>query len=558
MARLVVGPLLRHVDETSAAVWVETDVPCLVGVLGATTYTFTVHGHHYALVEVEGLTPGSSTRYTVELDGEPVWPDRDSGFPASRIRTLDRDTGLRLVVGSCRTSAPHDADGTRAHGVDALRAYALRMTGRPEAEWPSAAALLGDQVYADLTSGQLRHLIRRRRDVARPPGFEVTNFEEYTHLYRLAWTDPAIRWLLSTIPSMMIFDDHDIRDDWNTSHAWRARLTSKPWWRDRIIGGIGAYWLYQHLGNLGPKERATDPILRALRRAAGDGFDGGPILDELAWRADRDPSHYRWSYARDLGSTRMVVLDTRCGRVLQPGRRSMFDERGWEWFEAQARGAGSQPFDHLLIGSSLPVLLPRALHHLEAWNEAVCAGAWGRRAARLGERLRQAIDLEHWAAFGGSFARMAGFLHEVATGRRGHAPASVILLSGDVHYSYLARGEAPGCPIHQVVCSPMRNPLPRSLRWASGMASRGPAALAGQAVGRLAGMAARVPALPMRWRVIRGPWYHNAIATLEVDGQRATVRWEAARRGDAGALHELGTATLAGAPGRGQAPRDQR
>ncbi|MGW1633884.1 hypothetical protein, partial [Streptomyces anthocyanicus] len=29
-----------------------------------------------------------------------------------------------------------------------------------------------------------------------------------------------VRWLLSTVPSCMIFDDHDVIDDWNTSAAW--------------------------------------------------------------------------------------------------------------------------------------------------------------------------------------------------------------------------------------------------------------------------------------------------------------------------------------------------
>jgi hypothetical protein len=38
--------------------------------------------------------------------------------------------------------------------------------------------------------------------------------------------------------------------------------------------------------------------------------------------------------------------------------------------------------DHLLIGTSLPLLLGRACTTLEAWNEAVCDGAWGRLAAK--------------------------------------------------------------------------------------------------------------------------------------------------------------------------------
>ena len=56
-------------------------------------------------------------------------------------------------------------------------------------------------------------------------------------------------------------------------------------------------------------------------------------------------------------------------------------------------------FDHLLIATSLPLMLAPGMHQLEAWNEAVCAGAWGGLAARAGEKIRQALDLEHWAAF---------------------------------------------------------------------------------------------------------------------------------------------------------------
>ena len=70
MASLVLGPALRHVAPTTATVWVETDAPAEVGVLGSTARTFQVAGHHYALVVVRGLEPGSRTEYTLDLDGE--------------------------------------------------------------------------------------------------------------------------------------------------------------------------------------------------------------------------------------------------------------------------------------------------------------------------------------------------------------------------------------------------------------------------------------------------------------------------------------------------------
>jgi len=79
---LVLGPLLRYVDQTSATVWVETRARARVTVhLGDrswSTGTFAVHGHHYALVEVSGLQPGSTTPYSVSVDG--------SGCGRSRTR----------------------------------------------------------------------------------------------------------------------------------------------------------------------------------------------------------------------------------------------------------------------------------------------------------------------------------------------------------------------------------------------------------------------------------------------------------------------------------------
>src|SRR3954462_15707344 len=59
------------------------------------------------------------------------------------------------------------------------------------------------------------------------------------------------------------------------------------------------------------------------------------------------------------------------------------------------------------------------MHDFEAFSEAVAEGAWGARAARLAERLREGVDLEHWAAFQRSFHGLAKIVEEVATGQRG-------------------------------------------------------------------------------------------------------------------------------------------
>src|SRR5215213_9604418 len=492
MPKLVLGPLLRYVGESQATVWVETDAAAEVEVLASAAAggsgeargrapTFAVQGHHYALVLVEGLEPKRAYGYRVTLDGQQVWPEAPSGgpaFPPSTIRTLEGDHPLRIAFGSCRVSAPHrppwtlppSADRRRGKGADALYALALRMRDADPGTWPDLLLLLGDQIYADDTSEQVQAFIRSRRDVDQPPGLEVADFEEYTRLYWETWGDPVLRWLLSTVPSAMIFDDHDISDDWNTSAAWVEHMRSMPWWEERITSGLASYWLYQHLGNLSP----DDPVWPKVR----DAGDATRVLREFALRADREIEGTRWSYKRDFGPTRLVVIDSRCGRVLEGARREMVDDDEWAWIEEQATG----DFDHLLLATSLPFALAPAIHDLEAWNEAVTAGAWGRLAARAGEAIRQAIDLEHWAAFNDSFDRLAALIEAVAAGHRGRPPGSVVVLSGDVHHTYLAeltfRGEHAGhshSPAWQAVCSPLRNPLPRDQRLAHTRAFRRPA-----------------------------------------------------------------------------------
>jgi hypothetical protein len=521
---LVLGPMMRYVDQTSASIWVETRDTARVTVsAGAGEWearTFAVHGHHYALVEVDGLEPGTVTPYTVAVNGIPVWPEPGTRFLPPVIATLKPGKPLRLAFGSCRTSVPHDESGNRSHGVDALRAYALEMGSGGKEPWPDLVAFLGDQVYADSTSDQMQEFIRSRRDITAPPGEELKDYEEYAHLYYLAWSDPANRWLLSTLPSAMIFDDHDIRDDWNASLSWREAMSRTSWWRGRIVAGLASYWVYQHLGNLSPQERASDVIWQKIAGHQGDGEpDISAELDSFADRADQDPEAYRWSFCRDFGDTRLLVVDSRAARNLDPDHRALLDKAEMDWLDARMRGG----FRHLLVATSLPFLLPMGLHHLEAWDEAVSEGAWGRLPARIGEKLRQAADLEHWGAFQESFRRVAAMAKEVADGGRGPAPDSVTFLSGDVHFSYVSEVErTAGTRIIQAVCSPIRNPLPRLMRSFGAVMSYGLAA----PVGALAARSAKVPDPPFRWSGIKGPWFDNNLACLEVVPEGLKLWWQ--------------------------------
>src|SRR5690349_21736897 len=136
MASLVLGPVLRHVSPTTATVWVETDAPAQVDVLGHTARTFRIAGHHYALVVVRDLVPGSSTAYTVRVDGGLAWPAADAPFPESRIRTPSDGEQVRIVAGSCRYASPRAVGADDAMGPDALDALGRRLSTARDDELP--------------------------------------------------------------------------------------------------------------------------------------------------------------------------------------------------------------------------------------------------------------------------------------------------------------------------------------------------------------------------------------------------------------------------------------
>jgi hypothetical protein len=532
MATLTLGPLLRYAGPNEATVWVETSESCEVEILGRRERTFCVAGHHYAILILEGLEPGGRYPYEVSLDGEPVWPAE--GERPGLIRTPSADDELRLAFGTCRRSLPHvppyvhtkDRD-RQGRAVDSLYALSERMLESPEESWPDALLLIGDQVYADEVSPQVLKKIEERRSTRVGAGKEIADFEEYTWLYHESWGDPAVRWILSALPSAMIFDDHDVIDDWNTSGAWARNQRKKDWWRERLLGAYMSYWLYQHLGNLTPDELREDRTLAGLKAHEGD---GEALLREFAGRAADEVAGTRWSFVRNFGKTRLLVLDTRAGRIVEDDtKRQMLSDRQWEWVSRQITG----DVDHLLIASSLPVIMSDGLHHLEGWNEAVCAGAWGRWARWPAEQVRRAVDLEHWPAFRGSFDRLVEEIAAAGSGERGTPPSSVILLSGDVHHAYLAEAEFPAgrgvqSRLVQAVCSPMRNPLDTIERqFMKAALSR-----TGSAVARFLARSAGVPPTPLRWEFVQPPTFDNQIGTVEIDGGSSRVLIERTESAD--------------------------
>jgi hypothetical protein len=128
------------------------------------------------------------------------------------------------------------------------------------------------------------------------------------------------------------------------------------------------------------------------------------------------------------------------------------------------------------------------------------------------------VDLEHWPAFGNSFDALALLL-----GGLDPRVASVSVLSGDVHHSYVARPDLDGPPVYQLTCSPVHNRVPRLMRTVFRATWRPGSAWLGRLLSRLS----RVEPTRVHWAKLAGPYFGNAVGSLVHSGRHAHVTIEA-------------------------------
>ena len=154
----------------------------------------------------------------------------------------------------------------------------------------------------------------------------------------------------------------------------------------------------------------------------------------------------------------------------RPGRAPMVDDDEWAWV------ADAVPSSTSITSSSrtsLPVFVPGGMHGLQQWNEAVCDGAWG-PPVRLARASGSAAPSTSRTGRRSTVVPSAVNDLVVDVGDRSRtAPGDHQVLSGDIHFSYIAKvelpeiggrsapldGQEPGTTVHQAVSSPVRNAL---------------------------------------------------------------------------------------------------
>ena len=251
---------------------------------------------------------------------------------------------------------------------------------------------------------------------------------------------------MAQLPCLMIFDDHDITDDWNLSARWEQVAYGHPFSR-RIVGNaLLGYLLCQGWGNY-PEAFANElPAIRALLAAP----DRHRQLDAQAQDAiiDRLLTFNHWHYSLP-GQPLLLVLDTRTRR--------------WRSESTLSRPSGLMDWEALCE-------LQHALLDEPAVVIVSPAPVFGVKLIEIVQRLFTwaghplLVDAENWMAHRGAAKVMLNIF------RHSRTPANYVILSGDVHYSFAyevhIRHRDSGPRIWQITSSGIKNEFPaRLLDW---------------------------------------------------------------------------------------------
>jgi hypothetical protein len=98
---------------------------------------------------------------------------------------------------------------------------------------------------------------------------------EIKSLSKFKSTLPEVRRALANVPTYMIFDDHEITDDWNMTKPWCTNVYSNSLGRRIVQNGMLAYSLFQAWGNTPEQFENSKPggnILNIINQDWGDGY----------------------------------------------------------------------------------------------------------------------------------------------------------------------------------------------------------------------------------------------------------------------------------------------
>ena len=363
-------------------------------------------------------------------------------------------------------------------------------------------------------------VVRKPDDHGHPSaegGQHAADFTEYAYLHERSWTSSRdVRVLLAQVPTFLMFDDHELTDDWNFDASWVRMLHNEKdaygMWPKTLTDGLAAYWVYQAWCNKAPSQwKGGDPRVKALTDAQKAGIDALPELRKcihkacfMPWPPIHPNAPYQfgmaldWHYklpfdppflVPDCRSRKFMVQAEESLRIIDhddPKKKPMsqtIDHEQLAWMRkilVEHWQGGPVAF----IAPSTPLLMQKKVMAMmripemaaRAWAQGVDLTGLGAAlfdSPKLGTGsdellrvFRRARDLEHMIR-DKSWRDLWALVE--AMRKKGSHVKTMVLVSGDVHHSYCMTANPPGSgrpqpELVQITSSGLQTPIRKDLK----------------------------------------------------------------------------------------------
>ncbi|MGF1859697.1 alkaline phosphatase D family protein [Photobacterium profundum] len=345
---------------------------------------------------------------------------------ASLFRTFLRKKGLSTSWVPHRGSPVFSSSESENHLITFSEFFAMYIL------------VWSPQLWALVDSSRLQKNDFRSGEQILTPKWQQLWQDEKQNIDNFVAGLPQVQRLMAHIPTYMVFDDHDVTDDWNLTVGWEKAANDNAFSR-RIIGnGLLSYWLCQGWGNA-PQNFDESFLMLARQYFATPTATHQDVFIDHLYRFEQ------WHYTIET-TPKMVVLDTRTRRWRSESKMNkpsgLMD---WEALIEMQHELLHQPA--VIIVSAAPIFGVKFIETLQR------AMTW------IGQPL--VIDAENWMTHPGSANTLLSIFTHTKT------PTNFVILSGDVHYSFAYdikmrfRRSSPN--IYQITCSGIKNEFPNQL-----------------------------------------------------------------------------------------------
>ncbi|MFG1934407.1 S8 family serine peptidase [Mycobacterium sp. NPDC048908] len=254
-----------------------------------------------------------------------------------------------------------------------------------------------------------------RRYVSEQPGSDDDDTDNLTGFAEGA---QAARRLMANMPTYMMFDDHEITDDWNLDGDW-STATNNPMARRIISNGLAAYWAFQAWGNDPSQFDAyfVSTVTQHLADMSASKGRPGPAARSF----DHTLHAQYWAYAAPTQPP-VLCVDTRTRREFLPNGKTVLSGKSvYPHLQRLVAGGGFTRGEPLTIVLPTPLLGHRSTFYVQNKYHP-----W--------PRDRYEGDYELYGNNADQRPDLIWFVRSLL-----NAPA-LIVLSGDVHHGFVIDG----------------------------------------------------------------------------------------------------------------------